>query len=424
MTPITRREMFMAKAAGEDVPTLEPVTREEYFLSQISGGGGLPEIGEGDEGKVLTVDDGAAVWAEASGAMEVDANTYTVGTLSWDGSTTGRDTATMSMAGGMLTFTGYKISDDTDISLISGSAKGVVEMNDVYPMGAVLKGDNYESFVYADNSYNMVSALVARGTSISGEAFGYSFTITCQSTGVYFINTVAAGSPMECKYTKAVAGKAAAGTVIEKPVYDGMAYFHRVASDVTNAWVSGMFATVGAKYKINWKDEDHEVVAVAAVDSGYHYVRLSFIKNDHETEFDFPTGGGSGNFYDGNGYEEGYTPLKIWELETAKIPAEDVDADGGILTVGTMRENTDTYLDRTFADITAAFYAGKVVHAFIVDGDSTTEYRLVYTEDSRIVGSDYNTLVFAYYAPAYSAFKYKSISVTNVADYPLFFWSV
>lgn len=38
--PITRKEMFMASAAGESVSTLTPVTREEYFLSRIGGGGG------------------------------------------------------------------------------------------------------------------------------------------------------------------------------------------------------------------------------------------------------------------------------------------------------------------------------------------------------------------------------------------------
>lgn len=71
MKPITRKEMLMAKAAGQTVPDLEPITREEYFLNQIAesggGGGGLPTIEEGDEGKVLTVDEGAAVWAEGGG---------------------------------------------------------------------------------------------------------------------------------------------------------------------------------------------------------------------------------------------------------------------------------------------------------------------------------------------------------------------
>ena len=38
-----------------------------FVDESLGGGGGLPEIGEGDDGKVLTVDDGEAVWAEASG---------------------------------------------------------------------------------------------------------------------------------------------------------------------------------------------------------------------------------------------------------------------------------------------------------------------------------------------------------------------
>ena len=71
MKPLTRKEFFMAKAAGQTVPDLEPITREEYFLNQIAengGGGGLPTITEADEGKVLTVDDGEAVWASGGGS--------------------------------------------------------------------------------------------------------------------------------------------------------------------------------------------------------------------------------------------------------------------------------------------------------------------------------------------------------------------
>lgn len=43
LEPITRKELFLAKAAGMDVQTPEPITREEIFLSQISGGGGGAE---------------------------------------------------------------------------------------------------------------------------------------------------------------------------------------------------------------------------------------------------------------------------------------------------------------------------------------------------------------------------------------------
>lgn len=38
LTPITRKEMFLAKAAGQNVETPTPITREEMFLSMISCG--------------------------------------------------------------------------------------------------------------------------------------------------------------------------------------------------------------------------------------------------------------------------------------------------------------------------------------------------------------------------------------------------
>lgn len=47
LTPITRKEMFLAKAAGQDIETPTPITREEIFLSKITGGGG------GDSGFVV-----------------------------------------------------------------------------------------------------------------------------------------------------------------------------------------------------------------------------------------------------------------------------------------------------------------------------------------------------------------------------------
>ena len=51
LTPITRKEMFLAKAAGMDVKTPEPITREEMFLSKISGGGS-----SGGGGSEMTAD--------------------------------------------------------------------------------------------------------------------------------------------------------------------------------------------------------------------------------------------------------------------------------------------------------------------------------------------------------------------------------
>lgn len=40
LKPITRKEMFLAAAAGQNVTLPEPITREEMFLSKIQPGGG------------------------------------------------------------------------------------------------------------------------------------------------------------------------------------------------------------------------------------------------------------------------------------------------------------------------------------------------------------------------------------------------
>lgn len=65
LTPVTRREVFLAKAAGQDVETPTPVTREEMYLKKIAenGGSSLPSVTDYDNGKVLTVvgDEWAAV---------------------------------------------------------------------------------------------------------------------------------------------------------------------------------------------------------------------------------------------------------------------------------------------------------------------------------------------------------------------------
>lgn len=54
LTPITRKETFLAKAGGQDVVTPEPITRTEQFLQAIidNGGGGG---GGGTGGGVLVV---------------------------------------------------------------------------------------------------------------------------------------------------------------------------------------------------------------------------------------------------------------------------------------------------------------------------------------------------------------------------------
>ena len=76
LTPITRKETFLAKAGGQNVATPTPITREETFLQAIidngSGGGG----GTGGGVLVATATQSGAyatldkTWKELADAME------------------------------------------------------------------------------------------------------------------------------------------------------------------------------------------------------------------------------------------------------------------------------------------------------------------------------------------------------------------
>lgn len=72
LTPITRKETFLAKVGGQNVVTPTPITREETFLQAIidngSGGGG------GTGGGILVVHDNDGTldktWKEISDAFD------------------------------------------------------------------------------------------------------------------------------------------------------------------------------------------------------------------------------------------------------------------------------------------------------------------------------------------------------------------
>lgn len=81
--PKTRMDNFFAKAAGSELAdnSMEPITDREYWINELAArlaeGGLVPAIEEGDEGKVLTASDGAAVWSEGGGgegAIYIDFN--------------------------------------------------------------------------------------------------------------------------------------------------------------------------------------------------------------------------------------------------------------------------------------------------------------------------------------------------------------
>lgn len=82
MEPLTRKEFFL-NAIAEGTPTPPPLTREERYLAKIAEntGGLVPPIEEGDDGKVLTASDGAAVWASGGGGITTMTLTYNEGRL-------------------------------------------------------------------------------------------------------------------------------------------------------------------------------------------------------------------------------------------------------------------------------------------------------------------------------------------------------
>ena len=60
LTPITRKEHFLAKAGGQSVETPTPITREETFLQGIIDNGGGGGGGGGATVLTATVSDGTA----------------------------------------------------------------------------------------------------------------------------------------------------------------------------------------------------------------------------------------------------------------------------------------------------------------------------------------------------------------------------
>lgn len=70
LEPITRKEMFLAKAAGMDIKTPEPITREEMFISMISGGGtGGSGGGEKADICTLTIVSGELIISDTATAL-------------------------------------------------------------------------------------------------------------------------------------------------------------------------------------------------------------------------------------------------------------------------------------------------------------------------------------------------------------------
>lgn len=106
LAPITRKENFLARAAGDNGVELEPITREEHFLQKIidSGGSKTPVIVE-----FTQTGTGAGTWSGATWEDLVAAF--------YDGQ------AFLSFANDVMRITGYRTSA-TDGTLVELVAQG------------------------------------------------------------------------------------------------------------------------------------------------------------------------------------------------------------------------------------------------------------------------------------------------------------
>lgn len=91
-TPITRKELYLAAAAGESVDLPEPITREEHYLKAIAEGGG------GGGGDSYTK-------AETDLLLADKQDTYTADNTAWDATPTANSTKPVT-SGGVYTANG------------------------------------------------------------------------------------------------------------------------------------------------------------------------------------------------------------------------------------------------------------------------------------------------------------------------------
>ena len=148
LTPITRKELFLAKAAGQVVETPMPITREEMFLDNIQGGSGGSTLPR--QQKVVDITE--------NGTVEVTPD-Y--------GYTLSKVTANVNVEGNVEVFAA---TSDVDIFIVS--AEGIDTLRDVVS----LQGGNL--------AIQIVQTLPEK--LIVSEVSGYVYAYVVESTGIAY----------------------------------------------------------------------------------------------------------------------------------------------------------------------------------------------------------------------------------------------
>ena len=231
LEPITRKEYFLAKAAGMDVETPEPITREEMFLSMISGGGT-----GGSGGADWNASEGEPGYVKNRTHYEETAVVNEPIVISWDGNTEGLTNPNGSVL--------YKVSDlilsndqlnTTTITLNDGTE---------YIVGAMLDQ------CYITEDIAMIGEFAAFVRKSDVTAFGMTFP----ESGLYFVyfdgfytSSLSTTEPIE--HTKTIvhtidkkylpAGIGSGGVFVANIVYSDPGYTTNVTSEELNKAYEG-----------------------------------------------------------------------------------------------------------------------------------------------------------------------------------------
>lgn len=340
------------------------------------------------------------------GGISVNADSYTVNTLEWDGSTTDRDTATMSIGGGMLTFTAYKVSNDTNVSIVVGTMECTIGGETVKPQTSAIVSDTLEGAGYLDESYNMYTILICRDTSASGTLFGsYPYTLTAQSTGVYFCGINSAD------VCKAESHPAVVGSVADKLLYDG-----EVTANSGVGNMSEWHMELGHQYKVQWRGETYEAYAEQS-DGTINHANLVIKLSADATVVYYGSALWPCEVVDATMVDDESYSIKVWEMIEAVIPLSLIEGGRETFVVGAVySDDLSGYtLQSTWREISDAFQLGKAVIALTADSP-----RQMWYLDSAWLSSfqGYGYMCTFFRRGSLDAFEVMTFSAQTIDDYP------